>query len=91
MSPTIPTIVAHTGPSRVGNAHPFSDRILVRPIFLRERLVDHGDRRRIELVLRSEEAAFEERHLHGAEVIRRDEPDLFVRPRMSVVHWATFD
>ena len=79
------------GPDRAfagGELHSFAEGFVVRPITLGKRAVDDDDRRRIEFVRGGEEAAFDQRHLESAEIIRRNETDFFVRPRMRVVDYG---
>ena len=52
----MPTIVAQTALAAI-NADALSDRVFVRPVALRERLVDQRDRRRVQLIRHGEEAA----------------------------------
>ncbi len=48
----------------------FSDGVIVRPEALREILVDDGDLRHVDaVVLLGEEAARDQRNLHGAEIV----------------------
>ncbi len=70
---------------------PFANRIIVRPILVREGLVDHHHPRRVELVGAVEEPALSEWHFEGAEIIRRDKTKLFVGPGMRRIHWPTLD
>ncbi len=55
----MPTMLAQTGPSRVGSCIRLPSGFVVRPITLGERVVDDDDRRSIEFVRGGEEAAFD--------------------------------
>ena len=64
----------------VGHPDSFADRILAGPHRPRERLIDDGDRRRLQIVAVGEIASLQQRNLHRAEVVRRH--DVLTRPRL---------
>jgi hypothetical protein len=63
----------------------FAKGILVRPEFLRERLIHDNDKRRICVVRVGEEAAFGQGRPECAKVIWRNLTSFFIRARAVIV------
>ena len=59
--------------ARAAEDQALADRVLVRPVLVRKRLVDHDRRRAAFLVAAVEEPAMHQAHLHGLEETGRDE------------------
>ena len=68
-----------TGPVRLRRRELLADRILAGPRALRERLVDHGDERRLQIVAIGEVAPLQQRNPHRLEVVGRDEVEARLR------------
>ncbi len=78
---------AHDGERLFGiEPEVFADGIVVRPEALREFLLDDDDLRRVRAVVLGEEAARDQRDLHGAEIVRagRAQIDLQLLPGRRV-------
>src|ERR1043166_4570912 len=69
-----------------GQQQPLSDRVLVREITARKRLIDYCDRRPVVIVMSVEAAAADHRRAHGSEEIGTRPAE--VRHELTVwTHW----